>query len=133
MRFCDDFKVTINQASQVDTYRFPKIKDLFTKLSGGKYFSQLDLSQAYLQLPLEDSSKEFVTINTNKGLFRYNRLPFGVAFAPAIFQRYMDSLLQGCKAVTAYLDDIQVVDSTVAGHLENLSAVLDKLDKAGLR
>ena len=78
IRICGDFKVTINQASQVDTYPLPKIEDLFTKLSGGKYFSKLDLSQAYLQLPLEDSSKEFVTINTHKGLFRYNRLPFGV-------------------------------------------------------
>ena len=85
IRICGDFKVTINQASQVDTYPLPKIEDLFTKLSGGKYFSKLDLSQAYLQLPLEDSSKEFVTINTHKGLFRYNRLPFGVASAPGNF------------------------------------------------
>ena len=117
IQICGNFNVTINQESQLDTYPLPKIEDLFTKLSGGKYFSKLDLSQAYLQLPLEDSSKEFVTINTHKGLFRYNRLPFGVASAPAIFQRYMDSLLQGCKGVTAYLDDILVAGPTVAGHL----------------
>ena len=130
---CGNFKVTINQASQIDTYSLPKIEDLFTKLPGGKYFSKLDLSQTYLQLPLEDSLKEFLTINTHKGLFCYNRLPFGVASAPAIFQHYMDSLRQGCKEVTAYLDDILVSSLTVAGHLENLSAVLDKLDKAGLQ
>ena len=91
------------------------------------------MSQAYLQLALDDSSKEFVTINTHKGLFRYNRLPFGVVSAATIFQCYMDSLLQGCKVVTAYLDDILLAGSTVADYLENLSAVLDKLDKAGLR
>ena len=45
----------------------------------------------------------------------------------------MDSLLQGCKGVTGYLDDILVVGPTVAGHLKNLSVVLEKLDKAGLR
>ena len=106
---------------------------MFTELSGGNYVTKLDLSQAYLQLPLEDSSKQFVTINTHKKLFCYNRLPFGVASAPAIFQRYMDSLLQECNGVTAYLDDILVAGSNVAGHLENLSAVLDKLDKAGLQ
>ena len=45
----------------------------------------------------------------------------------------MDSFLQGCKGVTGYLDDILVAGPTVAGHLENLSVVLEKLDKAGLR
>ena len=48
-------------------------------------FSKLNLSHAYLQLQLEEESKEFVTIVTHKGLFRYNRLPFGVAAAAAIF------------------------------------------------
>ena len=133
IRICGDFKVTINQASEVDTYSLPKIEDLFTKLSGGKYFSKLDLFQTYLQLPLEDNSKEYVTINTHKGLFRYNRLSFGVASALGIFQRCMDSPFQGCKGVTAYLDDILVAGSTVAEHLENLSVVLNKLDEAGLR
>ena len=133
IRICGNCKVTINRVSQVDAYPLPKKEDLFTKLSMGKYFSKLDLSQAYLQLPLEDSSKKFVTINTHKGLFHSNRLPFGVASTPAIFQCYMDSLLQGCKGVTAYLDDILVAESTVADYLENLSAVLDNLDKAGLR
>ena len=53
------------------------------------------MSNAYLQLRLDPESRKYVTINTQKGLFQYNRLPFGVASAPAIFQRYMDVLLQG--------------------------------------
>lgn len=92
IRLCGDYRVTINQASKVDTYPLPRVEDLFTAMSGGKMFSKLDMSQAYLQLPLDDSSKELVTINTHKGLFRYNRLPFGVSSAPAVFQRCMESL-----------------------------------------
>ena len=125
-------RICINQVSCLDIYPLPRIKELFAKLSGGKYFSKLDLSQAYLQLPLKEMSKEFVTINTHKGLFRYNRLPFGVASAPAIFQWYMETLLQDCKGVTIYLDDILVTGSSVENHLENLKVVLGKLDKAGL-
>ena len=49
-----------------------------------------------------------MTINTHKGLFKYNRLPFGVASAPAIFQRTIESLLQGMKHVVAYIDDILI-------------------------
>lgn len=69
----------------------------------------MDLTHAYQQLLLDDESKVFVTINTHKGLFRYNRLPFRVALAPAIFQRTIDSLLQGISNTCAYLDDILVL------------------------
>ena len=78
--------------------------DLFASLAGGVAFSKLDLANAYQQLELDDDSKKFFTVNTHKGLFRYNRLPFGVSSAPAIFQRTMDSLLQGIKHVCTYID-----------------------------
>ena len=54
--------------------------------------------------------EEPTTVNTHRGLFQYNRLPFGVSSAPAIFQRTMDSLLQGLSHVTAALDDILITD-----------------------
>ena len=66
--------------------------DLYTKLAGGKTFSELDLSHAYEQMLLDEESKQYVTINTHKGLFQYNRLPYGVASAPGIFQRTIDNL-----------------------------------------
>ena len=55
----------------------PKIEDIFAKLAGGQQFTKLDLTQAYLQLPVHENSKELVTINTHKGLYRYNHRQFG--------------------------------------------------------
>ena len=49
-----------------------------------------------------------MTINTHKGLYRVNRLPYGVASAPAIFQKLMDQVLQGIDGVIYYLDDILI-------------------------
>ena len=95
VRICGDFKRTVNQVSKVDKYPIPKIEDIFASLSGGKSFTTLDMSQAYQQLLLDEPSKKLVVINTPKGLFEYNRLPFGIASAPGIFQRVVDSLLQG--------------------------------------
>ena len=95
VRICGDFKTTINQASHTESYPLPRIEELFSNMSGGKYFSKLDLANAYLQIPVEEGSREYLTINTHKGLFQYNRLSFGVASAPAIFQRAMETLLRG--------------------------------------
>jgi len=84
VHICGDYKVTLNQVAKTDMYPLPKIEDLFTSLSGGKLFSKMDLASAYLQIPLDEQSKEYTTINTHKGLYCYNRLPFGVASAPSI-------------------------------------------------
>ena len=91
-RICGDFKVTLNPVLQVDQHPIPKPEDIFASMAGGKLYTTLDLSQAYEQLMLDKESKELVTISTHLGLFCYNRLPFGVALAPAIFQRTMDQL-----------------------------------------
>ena len=133
LRICGDYKTTVNQSLLTETYPLPRVEDLFANLSGGKAFTKLDLAQAYFQLPLAEDSKKFVTINTHKGLFAYNRLPFGVSSAPAIFQRSMETLLAGLPQVANFIDDILVTGSTTEEHLANLGKVLAKLQSAGLR
>ena len=59
---CGDYKVTINQVLNVEQYPFPKPDELFSTLAKGKVFSKLDLSQAYLQLRLDEHSMQYVTI-----------------------------------------------------------------------
>ena len=56
-----------------------------------------DLSQPYQQVQLNAAPKELVVINTHRGLFQYNRLPFGVSSAPGIFSRMMENLLLRLK------------------------------------
>ena len=132
IRLCGDYRVPINKAAKVDAYPLPRVKELFAALAGGKYFSKFDMSQAYLQVQLDEHSRELVAINTHKDLFQYTRLPFGVSAAPAIFQRCMENLLQGCQGVSVYLDDILVTGSIVEDHLTNLDKVLSTMTKAGL-
>jgi hypothetical protein len=133
VRICGDYKLTVNRAAKLDTYPLPRIEDLFASLAGGKSFTKLDLAHAYQQVPLDDKSKELVTINTQKGLFQYHRLPFGVASAPSIFQRTMENLLQGLPHVSVYIDDILITGESEAEHLANLEEVLARLEAAGMR
>ncbi len=106
VRICGDYKVTVNRAAKVEKYPIPRIDELFTILAGGKKFSKLDLSHAYQQVVLDEESRPYVTINTQKGLFRYNQLPVGVSLPPSIFQLIMEKILQGILAVTVYVDNI---------------------------
>ena len=133
IRICGDYKVTVNLAAKTDTYPLPKIDDLFASLSGGKLFSKVDPGSAYQQILLDEQSKEYTTKNIPKGLYCYNRLPFGVASAPSIFQRTMESILQGIDNVCVYLDDILVTGATEEEHLQNLDKVLTRLGSAGIR
>ena len=132
IRICGDFKLTINKVCKIDRYPIPKIEDLFSNLAGGIAFTKLDLSQAYQQLELDDISKSYAVINTHRGLFRYNRLPFGISSAPGIFQRTIECLLRGIPNVIVYLDDILVTGKSESDHLQNLQAVLQRLEAAGL-
>ena len=133
VRICGDYKLTVNRAARLDSYPIPNLQDLFSRLNGGCIFSKLDMSQAYAQLCLDDDSKKYTVINTNRGLFQYNRLSFGISSAPGIFQRAMEELLRDIPGVFCYLDDVLITGATEAEHNERLRKVLSALQLAGLK
>ena len=65
-------------------YALPTTEELFSALANGKSYSKLDLSQAYKQMKVENSSQPLLTINSHLGLYQYARLPFGISTAPAL-------------------------------------------------
>ena len=133
MRICGDFKVTVNPQLNVEQYPLPKVDDVFASLAGGKRFTKIDLKQAYLQMEMDDESSALLTLNTHKGLYKLNRLAFGIASAPALWQRAMDQILQGIPYTQCILDDIIVTGEDDDDHLRNLEAVLQRLRDAGMR
>jgi len=132
VRICGDYKSTFNQAAVVDQYPIPKVEDLLAEMSGGKQWSKLDLTSAYMQLELDEDSKDYTTINTHRGLYRYNRLPFGISSAPAIFQNFLENLLKSIPFVVVRLDDILVSGKDQADHLCHLQEVFRRLRLAGI-
>jgi hypothetical protein len=70
-------------------------------------------------------------MNMHKGLFKVNRLPYGVACARAIFQKIMDLILQGINGVIYYLDDILITGRNTVEHMRNLEEVLKRLKSEG--
>lgn len=91
------------------------------------------LTEAYLQIEVDEESKKFLVINTPQGLFQYNRLPFGVKCAPAIFQQIMDSMISGIEGTAAYLDDLIITGSTVSEHRGRLNKVFQRIQEYGFK
>ncbi|EPB76328.1 reverse transcriptase [Ancylostoma ceylanicum] len=133
MRVCADFSTGLNKALEDYEYPIPIPEDIFASLNGGTMFSQIDFSDAYLQVELTNEAKEVVVINTHKGLYRYKRLPFGIKTAPGIFQSIMNKMISGLDGVAAYLDDIVVVGKTPEEHKRNLFALFESIAEYGFR
>ena len=112
----------------------PKIDKLYAKLQGYKVFSTLVLRSGYYHIGLSDSSKpKTAFVVSGMGKFEFNRVPFGLAQAPAYFQRLIDEVLPDCNFAMGYLDDIIIFSKTEEEHLQHLEEIFEWLRKAGLK
>ena len=127
LRVCGDYSVTVNP--QLDTHHqpLPLPDDLVRKLSGGYYFTKIDLANAYNQIRLEPESQKRLALSTNRGVLLQTRLPFGISSAPGYFQEIMERITCDLKGVAVYLDDILVSGSNEEEHIKNLQSLLQLL------
>lgn len=123
VRLCGDYKITVNPNLTKMVTTTPSIDDVLSQLGGAKLFSVLDLTNAYLQLPVDDESARVQTLSTPFGLYQPNSLAYGIRQAPAIFQNYMDKLLAAETNVLSYQDDILVYGKSQLEHDRQLEAV----------
>lgn len=124
VRICGDYKTTVNPHLVVDDHPLPTVDELLAKLSGGKRFTKLDLKQAYLQMEIASEDREILTLSTCKGLYKVNRLMYGIALGPTIWQREIENLLQGIPGVAIFIDDIVITGESNEVHLSRLEEVL---------
>ncbi|OON22563.1 hypothetical protein X801_01530, partial [Opisthorchis viverrini] len=93
--------------------------------------ANLDLVNAYLQFPVTENSRGYLTINTHLGLFKHNQLQFGVETAPAAFQQIMDTLLHEIPGIAVYLDDALIMGLDPSYSLCILENFFLRLKEAG--
>ena len=129
LRLCCDYKITINKYLVNDSYHPPDIETMFSKLGDAKVFSKFDLKSAYWQVELDNESKKLTTINTTKGLYYFNRLPFGVKTASSIFQRVIENVCSGLEGIIAWQDDLLVYAENDDQLKSRCSKLLERLNK----
>uniref|UniRef100_A0A183CP16 Reverse transcriptase domain-containing protein n=1 Tax=Globodera pallida TaxID=36090 RepID=A0A183CP16_GLOPA len=132
-RVCIDFSTGLNNALELNRHPLPRPDDIYSALNGAAYFSNLDLKDAYLQMELDEKSKQLCALNTHRGLFQCQRLPFGVKSAPSIFQHLMDQICAGIPGVFSYLDDGLIASKTLEDHISALYQLFTRIKDFGLR
>ena len=133
IRVCTDFSTGLNAAVKDYHYPIPSPEEVFNKLNGGKVFSKIDLSEAYLEIPVAENGSKLLCINTHTELYKFDRLSFGMKVAPAIFQQVMDTMLGGFDFTFAYLDDIVISSKTKELHREHLNKVFAQIQEFGFK
>ncbi|XP_058840941.1 uncharacterized protein K02A2.6-like [Topomyia yanbarensis] len=131
LRLCIDMR-RANQAIQRLNHPLPIIDDFLPKFQNAKFFTSLDIKQAFHQVELVEDCRDVTTFITNWGLFRYKRLLFGVNCAPELFQNLMESILAGCKNTVIFIDDIVIFGSTEQEHDDAVKQTLSVLKQYGI-
>ena len=57
------------------------------KLHGDKFFTKLDFSKGYWQIPLDEASKPLTAFTTPDGCYQFGKMPFGLQNSGAAFNR----------------------------------------------
>ena len=117
----------------LDTAKTPQAHELLYRLHGAKYISSIDLNSAFLQIPLEESSRIWTAFNFEGQTYQFTRVPFGFRSSLASFIRALQLVLGSDSTgyVFNYVDYIIVYSNTYEEHIKHLDAVLGKLTTAG--
>ena len=132
-RICIDYR-KLNKTLIKDSFPLPRIEDILATLGKAQFFTTLDLKSGYHQISVAPEDREKTAFCTRTSLYQFNVLPFGIASAPAIFQRMISKVLHGIegKYYMAYIDNILIYSETFEDHLKHLEDVFVRLEKANL-
>lgn len=114
----------------------PKIDEIYGRLNGSKIYSTFDMRSGYYHLALTDEAQAktaFVTGGPNGAKYEFKVCPFGLAQAPAYFQRLMNEVISEMPFAFVYLDDILLFSSSVKEHLKHMRKLFQQLRKAQLK
>lgn len=132
-RLVVDFR-KLNKKLIGDVYPIPRIDDILDQLGRAKYFSVLDLQSGFHQIELDENSRDCTSFQSDKGAFRFTRVPFGLKVAPNSFARMMSLAFAGLAPEKAflYMDDLIVIGCSEDHHLANLKDIFENCRKYNL-
>jgi hypothetical protein len=139
-----DFR-ELNKRIQSEYYPMPlPLEEMRLRLRGRTRFGKADLSKAFWQIPLAESSRALAAVRCDDRIYYPRRLPQGLKVAPQICQRIMVGILRGaggqldltdCElgCVLVYVDDILLAADDAEALLKLWELVLDRFEEFSVK
>jgi transposase InsO family protein len=133
LRLCVDYR-GLNNVTVKNRHPLPLINESLDRLALARWFTLLDLREAYHRLRIKEGDEWKTAFRTRYGHFEYLVVPFGLTNAPAAFQAYINKALVGLLDVVCivYLDDILIFSKDEEEHEKHVRLVLERLRQAQL-
>ncbi|CDW58216.1 Reverse transcriptase family protein [Trichuris trichiura] len=99
IRLCSDKEVPINIALRNHSCPTLAVNNLLSNLSGGQVFAKIGMTQAYLQLPVDNALAEVQMVIPRREAFKIKRLQF---------EQIMNGAFNSVSGVTPYFKGILI-------------------------
>ncbi|KAL2237798.1 UNVERIFIED_CONTAM: Retrovirus-related Pol polyprotein from transposon [Sesamum indicum] len=131
---CVDF-TDLNKACPKDPYPLPRIDMMVDSTTGFEIFSMMDAYQGYHQIRMAEEDRDKTSFVTEKGIYCYNMMPFGLKNAGATYQRLVNKMFGDLlgKTMKVYVDDILVKSKRSQDHIEDLAQAFRIMRTYGMK
>ncbi|XP_074352084.1 uncharacterized protein LOC141691245 [Apium graveolens] len=127
---CVDF-TDLNKAYPKDSFPLPRIDQLVDVTAGHALLSFMDAYSGYNQIPIYEPDQEHTSFITDRGLYCYIGMPFGLINVGATYQRLVNKIFKRLieKTMEVYVDDILVKSKKTENHRADLPEMFHILRK----
>ncbi|XP_017227902.2 uncharacterized protein LOC108203469 [Daucus carota subsp. sativus] len=133
-RVCIDF-TDLNKACPKDSFPLPRIDQLVDAIAGHALLNFMDAYSGYNQIPMYEPDQEHTSFITDRGLYCYVGMPFGILNAGATYQRLVNMMFKDLigKTMEVYVDDMLVKSKKAPDHIKHLSEMFSILRKFNMK
>lgn len=133
LRLVVDYR-DLNRKIELDEYPIPLTRTVMARLPKAKIFTKFDVRSGFSNIRMAAGSEAATAFKTPFGLFEYQVMPMGLATAPSVFQRFINSVLAPFLDLFcfAYLDDIIIFSESEEEHRAHVTQILEALEKHNL-
>ncbi|CAL2237942.1 unnamed protein product [Prunus armeniaca] len=133
-RMCVDY-TNLNRACPKDSFPLPRIDQLVDATAGHDLLSFMDAYSGYNQIFMHPKDQAHTSFITDRGLYCYKVMPFGLKNAGATYQRLVNAIFAPLigNTMEVYVDDMLVKSRTTDQHIPNLSAMFTILKQYKMR
>ena len=134
LRICIDYR-KINSVTKQEHFPMPNLNDSIYAAHNIKFFTKLDLTKGYYQVPIDEDSRQYTSFSTQHNQYQFKRLSFGLRNSGIQFQRNIQEILANfsSRKVLIYIDDILILSNDFEEHLELVEKVLGTLMHNGIK